>query len=252
MEAICVPDIRTSLELPGLKRVVSKFIEKGYCLADDCLSNLTDEIDNIEFMLGSSSLHCLPEMNCCFGRNNASAYSDTPMGIILMGRLNSLYTDTDYLTVANSLEDGKFGIADVSVCHSPASVAPSPKNLTGVSVIQEVQAISEVVTAADGDDEDTNVSYLPNNVSRGARQVNVNFCVTKETGLLVESELYTATDSVILDSSDDVLNEKCINYLNYGRNYFNDVTCTVDDSLVKSTLDNTTRNHEDRLVMPLM
>ena len=68
----------------------------------------------------------------------------------------------------------------------------------------------------------------------------------------MESELYRATDSVILNYSDDVLNKKCINYLNYDRNCFNDVTCTVDDSLVKLTLNHTTRNHEGRLVMPLM
>ena len=83
------------------------------------------------------------------------------MGIILMGRLDSLYTDADYLPVADSREDGKFGIADESDGHSTAGVAPSPKGHTGVSMTQEVQAISEVVTAAHGVDEDTNASYLP-------------------------------------------------------------------------------------------
>ncbi|XP_068225059.1 uncharacterized protein [Palaemon carinicauda] len=102
--AFCLPSIDVSLQLPGLNEVVSGFVSKGYKLADQGLLNSTDRIDNIKFILGSESLHCIPEKDIVFGKSNDSIYSDTCLGILLKGDINKLKSNLRFLKPCSSMK----------------------------------------------------------------------------------------------------------------------------------------------------
>ena len=101
--AVCIPHIRTKLDLPGLQNVAKEFVAKGYSLADKELQYGGDSITNINFIFGTTALYCLPERTIPFGRN--CIYSETPIGVMLAGRTDSLLENIKHLKVAtNKLE----------------------------------------------------------------------------------------------------------------------------------------------------
>ena len=93
VNAICVPKINTSLKLPGLSSLVKAFISKGYKLADTYLLNFSDEIKDIDFILGTSDPHVLLENHVAFGEQGKGVYSDTCLGILLMGVVDDTLAD---------------------------------------------------------------------------------------------------------------------------------------------------------------
>ena len=102
--AFCLPSIDMSLQLPGLVDVVSGFVSKGYKLADRRLLNSADRIDNIQLILGSESMHCIPEKEVVFGKLNDSIYSDTSLGILLKGDINKLKSNLRFLKPCSSIK----------------------------------------------------------------------------------------------------------------------------------------------------
>lgn len=52
VEAICIPNIPTSLNCPGLKGLANEFVSKGYLLADNALRH-SDKINNLSFILST-------------------------------------------------------------------------------------------------------------------------------------------------------------------------------------------------------
>ena len=98
MSSVCVPSINTCLRLDGITDVVKGFIEKGYKLADKFLNpNYDETIDNIEFILGANAIYCLPKKTKIFGRNILSVYSDTLLGIMLMGDVRNIINNLPFL-----------------------------------------------------------------------------------------------------------------------------------------------------------
>lgn len=81
---------------------------------------------------------------------------------------------------------------------------------------------------------------------------NVNFCVTDDEGNLLQPELQKATDSLILNSGDDILRETCINFLNYDNSNPDTSTYDKNDELVQHTLDNISQAEDGRIIAPLM
>ena len=104
VHAFCLPSIDMSLQLPGLVDVVSGFVSKGYKLADCRLLNFADRIDNIQLILGSESMHCIPEKEVIFGKLNDSIYSDTSLGILLKGDINKLKSNLRFLKPCSSIK----------------------------------------------------------------------------------------------------------------------------------------------------
>ena len=103
--AICTPSINTNLNLPGLSEVAKAFIEKGYALADN---HLTDDcINNISFILGTNSSYCLKESQVTFGNEledtEPSTFSLTPAGAMLMGNVKFMLKNIKYLPRFNNL-----------------------------------------------------------------------------------------------------------------------------------------------------
>jgi len=201
IRAVCVPYIPIKLNLPGLARVAKAVTDRGFILADKQLQ-LSDNIGNIEMVLGSDALYCLPETNIIFGQNGL--LSETPLGLLLYGKVINLSDNLEYYRI-----DTK----------SPITYDTHNDNT------------SECISI---------------------NSVGVNFNITDEEGNLMLPELQRATDSLILNSNDDILNEKCINFLNHDDSNQEVLGYQKDDDLVQETLDGITRAPDGRLIMPLM
>ena len=93
VQAYTVPMIRFRLVLPGLSEIAQTFADKGYNLADEFLLNCNDVTDDIDFTLGSCSSHCLLTTDVAYGANLTSVYSDSLIGILLLGDVTSIKKD---------------------------------------------------------------------------------------------------------------------------------------------------------------
>ena len=93
LEAVCIPQIKTRLLLPGLQKIVTEFKNKGHQLADQFLADGKDEISGIHFILGSNSAHFLPKSTVLFGEPVPSAYLKTSLGIMLYGNVSRLISN---------------------------------------------------------------------------------------------------------------------------------------------------------------
>ena len=92
-----MPDINVDLNLIGLGKIVSEFSNRGFKLADKFLCKDSNNINNIELILGTKSGYCIPETEVTFGYNNSSLYSVTKYGIMLKGDINEMLDNCPYL-----------------------------------------------------------------------------------------------------------------------------------------------------------
>lgn len=106
--AVCVPEIRTNLNLPQLDLIVQAFKAKGYTLADKLLKNSTS-ISNLNFVLGTLDSQILPQSDKVFGQFPQSMYSVTPIGILLSGCTDRLMKNLDDLPLADYEETVNVG-----------------------------------------------------------------------------------------------------------------------------------------------
>ena len=97
IHAVCVPKINTSLKIHGLGEIVKNFQTKNYVLADENLSQNSDEISNIRLILGTNDAHILCETHVQFGQNTPSIYSQTDEGILLMGNSERIINNLPFL-----------------------------------------------------------------------------------------------------------------------------------------------------------
>ena len=97
-----LPSIDISLLLPGLCEVVADYSQKGYRLADQYLSNCGDIIGGLDLILGTDSAFCLDSKFVHYGQQ--STYNDTQLGVILMGKVDQLRADMEYLPNHSSIE----------------------------------------------------------------------------------------------------------------------------------------------------
>ena len=93
IEAICIPEININLNLPGLSQLCTKLKNAGFRLADQLLPGQSDEIKNLDMVLGADSVHILNSRTVAFGTDTPSAYFETPFGIMLTGRVDRLLTN---------------------------------------------------------------------------------------------------------------------------------------------------------------
>lgn len=93
INALCIPSINMSLNLPKLSKVVSGFLHKGYKLADEKLTVSSDQISGLDLILGTKGAFCIPVSDVLFGKDQRSVYSETPMGIIIKGDIDQILTD---------------------------------------------------------------------------------------------------------------------------------------------------------------
>ena len=102
IRAICVPSININMNLPGLKGIAQAFVDKGYQLADSFLLQ-TDKISNLDLILGNLDSQLLPQKDILFGSDTKSVYAKSPKGILLMGSINRMKKNIEYLSVEENL-----------------------------------------------------------------------------------------------------------------------------------------------------
>ena len=85
IEAITIPNITVSMKISCLGDIVKVFQDNKLPLADSFLSPHENEINNLQFILGTKGAYCLPESDVVIGQDVKSVYSNTPSGILLRG-----------------------------------------------------------------------------------------------------------------------------------------------------------------------
>ncbi|XP_068226482.1 uncharacterized protein [Palaemon carinicauda] len=117
--ALCLPNIDITLNLPKLNRVVNGFLSKGYKLADTRLLDGSEDISDIQLILGSKSSYCIPETEIVFGEK--SIYSRTPHGVVLKGATETILHDLPYLPYAPEVSSSSY----ISITNRTPDYLPS-------------------------------------------------------------------------------------------------------------------------------
>ena len=105
-EAICIDDIRTQFSVDGVGKLVKKFQDKGYTMADTKFSSDTNGVVNdIDCTLGTDADHLLAMCYKTFGEasepHTLASYIETPHGVVLSGSLSRMMKNADFLPVKN-------------------------------------------------------------------------------------------------------------------------------------------------------
>jgi len=95
IEAITIPSVNISLNLSCLGKVVRKFNTLNIELADKFLRVDENKIENIKFILGTKSTHCVPGRDIVIGGATKSVYSETPCGVTFEGDVSLLLSNLD-------------------------------------------------------------------------------------------------------------------------------------------------------------
>lgn len=113
LNAMTLPDINISLELPGLSTVVDGFLDKGYSMADDNLKH-QNFINGIDFILGADAAHCFEDNSISFGPDHMSVFLESHMGVMLVGNIPQLLNDLKYLPLYNKVSTNESFVCNVS------------------------------------------------------------------------------------------------------------------------------------------
>ena len=221
IEAIGIPKIPTSLKLPGLSAVARGFAEKGYSLADKFLKDGSDEINNVEFILGSNSAYCLKEVTVAFGEvenNVPSVYSQTSAGVMLVGNVEQMLSNLRFLPSLSSRIEVQ--------CSDAVEASCQEKVITCEDLGLHRNICIEPPSELD----------MP--------ETEVGFAIFDENGEIIDSQLQNATKHI--------LDKLCYDTLNYDKEKFVDDSDETNEKLINFVLRNTTRNDDGRLVMPLI
>jgi hypothetical protein len=218
VKAVVVPDIRTSIAVPNLSRLVHEFSIRGYTVADTMLDN--DLIDNIGLVLGADSDHYFDMKYVKFGGNESpSCYIDTKLGVVFTGCIERMISNLQYLPRDN--------------VNSRTSVRNKGTDNGG----NKKEELDNVFSSCH-----TMLATYDKIELNGECTVD-NFSVLDSNGDILENELMRATSQA--------LDKQCSNLLNCDTVY-DPVESEINKKLINYTLRNTSRNNTGRLVMPLM
>ena len=122
ISAVVVPEICKKLELPLLEKVVEGFTSRGYSLADHQLSSNSTALNNIEFLLGSDFSHCFLGKDVALGRCRPSMYTETDIGIMLVGNIHYMSKNLSLLSEYSDMQPSRNSVSSGTSSHSQSSV----------------------------------------------------------------------------------------------------------------------------------
>ena len=132
----------------------------------------------------------------------------------------------------------------------------------GMMLFGDLKNLAENLDYLPSVDDDQNFSYRPNEISSmksctGSECLDINTAsvhvsVADSNEELDDSELLKAVDSLLYSSDSDILNERCVNYLNYDCLDPADAVYETNNNLVQYSLDNVDRAADGRLIMNLL
>ena len=219
--ALVVPDININLKLPLLGKLIETVTSKGMVLADKLLNKNSQDIDNIQLLLGTDSFHCLTGTDKVFGGTNKSVYTESHAGAMLIGNIDLMLNNLEFF-------DRKQNVASVPACSTGF-----PSTLLGNFHVHSSSFFLN-----------TKVDILSDNSCESEFKVNSSFSVINDKGKLVEGQLQRATESI--------LESECDYYLNYDQKVYNDESAEINNQLIDFTLKNIQRKADGRIVVPLL
>jgi len=224
LQAICVPTIRTNLKISQLGRIVREFKNKGYTLADEFLDGNSSQVSDLSFVLGTNDAATLLETQRCFGHSNRSVFSETCIGVMLMGNsmriMENLHSLPDNYTSHNICKVSSLNISKNSSHTIVNEKSNFNKNYVDATTVDIVDNSDEVF------------------------HVNAAFVVLNERGEIDETQLVNATD--------EILSSQYKRTLNYDTEDVPGRDTEVNDKLVKFALDSCDRTTDGRLKLPLL
>ena len=207
IEALTIPSINITLHLPELSKIVRKFSEAGYKLADSFLLKYEDSIEDLGIVLGASASYCFLDRMIPFGERSQSVFSISPHGVMLYGNVSRLIEDVEYLPQCDN-----------------------PRN-------SHSNKVSSVI------------NYSA--VNLGYKLKSCNYLSGVDCAINLSDKVNENVLEVKVDKALSEVDKRCDFYLH------KEEVCREEDSeinskLVEHLLENTTRNNDGRLVMPLL
>ena len=96
-----MPSIEVSLRLPCIGKIVTGFMDKGYKMADEFLTGDSDDISDIDFVMGADTSYCIPEETVLFGSSpKPSVCCRSELGEMLMGDTGNMLRNLSSLPSA--------------------------------------------------------------------------------------------------------------------------------------------------------
>ena len=240
IEAICVPSIEVSLKLPCIGRIVTGFMDKGYKMADEFLTGDSDDISDIDFVMGVDASYCIPEETVLFGSSpKPSVYCRSELGVMLMGDTGNMLRNLSFLPSA--VQSGTCFVE---------SDFESDKELTrnGMDKKIEPEGFSDRFESRLCNLEIMLDSLRQELLERldmvEPARISAQFSVIDERGKINEAELERATQ--------DILDSECKSLLNYDEQITDEAVTERNKELVQYVLENTDRTEDGRLIMPLL
>lgn len=233
--AIVLPQINTKLKIYGLSRIVKAFKDKGLKLADSHLSVVSDEIMDIEFILGTNFSHLLPESQVTFGKFNNCIFSNTPLGVLLMGDANGIIRNLDNIPPAVFCE---------------TSVTETDEQHNRLSRLEEMMnKMFTYVTSNKATEHSPPDDIVSRNIASSTIGCEAFMCCTT---LCTIPEI--DCDKILFDSDEEILEKKCGEVLNYetSEHHDDDKFDIRNKELIDITLDNIRRTESGRLEIPLL
>ncbi|XP_066981068.1 uncharacterized protein [Macrobrachium rosenbergii] len=233
IHALCVPSIDINLSLPGISEVARAFAKKGFKLADKYLTDGSDKIKDIDLILGTNDAHCLLDFSVQFGDDHPSVYLGSSAGVMLMGNVKIMQQNLPYLSKdfsCSRCSEHSCSVADYEeTCELNGNKSP---------VFNGIDECCKYIGFGSSMGEPSGLS-LECDV-----EVQANFAILNEKGMIEESELRRATDEMLRS-----VYEKSICEPDHEDG---NLVSDCNGNLIKFTLDNARRNEEGRLEMPLL
>lgn len=100
VNAIVTVKLSTKFKIDGLREIVDKFKSCGYEIADKNYNNINSNVvDNLDIILGSDAGHILPTSTVCFGLlPSQSSFINTQIGVIFVGNITDMIRNLDDLS----------------------------------------------------------------------------------------------------------------------------------------------------------
>jgi len=214
IEALCIPSISISLQLPLLPKIVQQILNKGYTLADEHLLQLESKIENLDLIIGTRSCFIIPEQDIMFGES--SLYSQTPTGILLKGDSEQMLKD---------LKD----------------LPPHDHTLTPTHTTHPLPVQVQQHTQLDS------IKQLDEMIDEWGREERIicrtGYEVLNEKGEINENNLENATR--------EMLEKECEKMLSLDTYNYKEDSTETNDNIMQFAIHNLQRNEEGRLIMPL-
>ena len=239
LNAICIPEIKISLDISNLSDIVKSFVSRGYKLADENLSSSTNKIDNIGFLLGAKSAYCLRATEVTFGLDQSSVYAETNLGIVLLGDGPSIINNAMYLPNLNKPNENVFAVSlnELEINND-------------FDIGNSIKSRSDIVNEIESND---NFSIFNYNVNDLNEQSNLSKFQNPEGFEISAVDFNENIDRKLLNKATEQMLDLEYKQINYVENCKDDdVTSEQNFKLIQYVLDNTTRDTDGRLVMPLL